>query len=108
MAPPAPSSGRPRGRRRRAPKKKSRVDEVGGEWKKEDNKEELVKEDKIVWGAHHALQQPPSKDPPSVCALLPLFYEKAATPSMIKHGMDVQRQAIAHLSPGQIPATTMD
>ncbi len=37
MAPPALSSGRPRGRRRRAPKKKSRVDEVEGEWKKEDN-----------------------------------------------------------------------
>ena len=71
-------------------------------------KEELAKEDKIVWGGHHALQQPPSKDPPSVCALLPLFYEKAATHSMIKHGMDVQRQAIAHLSPGQIPVTTMD
>ncbi len=27
---------------------------------------------------------------------------------MIKHGMDVQRQVIAHLSPGQIPVTTMD
>ncbi len=37
MAPPGPSSGRPHGRRRQAPKKKSRVDEVGGEWKKEDN-----------------------------------------------------------------------
>ncbi len=37
VAPPAPSSGRPRGRRRGAPKKKSRVDEVEGEWKKEDN-----------------------------------------------------------------------
>ncbi len=34
MAPPAPSSRRPRGRE---PKKKSRVDEVGEEWKKEDN-----------------------------------------------------------------------
>ncbi len=33
----APSSGCPHGRRRRAPKKKSRVDEVGCEWKKEDN-----------------------------------------------------------------------
>ncbi len=29
VAPPAPSSGRPRSRRRQAPKKKSRVDEVG-------------------------------------------------------------------------------
>ncbi len=37
MAPPVPSSGRPRGRRRREPKKKSWVDEVGGQWKKEDN-----------------------------------------------------------------------
>ncbi len=33
LASPAPSCGRPHGRRRRAPKKKSRVDEVGGEWK---------------------------------------------------------------------------
>ncbi len=33
-SPPAPSSGRPRGRRRRAPKKKSRVDEVGGDGSK--------------------------------------------------------------------------
>ncbi len=37
MAPLAPSSGRPHGLRRWAPKKKSRVDEVGGEWKKDDN-----------------------------------------------------------------------
>ncbi len=36
MAPPAPT-GRPCGGRRREPKKNSRVDEVGGEWKKEDN-----------------------------------------------------------------------
>ncbi len=34
VAPPAPSSGRPRSRRRRALNKKSRVDEVRGEWKK--------------------------------------------------------------------------
>ncbi len=37
MAPPAPSSGRPRGWRRWESKNKSRVDEVGGEWKKDDN-----------------------------------------------------------------------
>jgi hypothetical protein len=43
-----------------------------------------------------------------LCALLPLFYEKAATPAMIKHGMDVQRQAIGFLNPGQIPVTTFD
>ena len=32
---------------------------------------------------YHALQQPLLEDPPSMCALLPLFYEKAATPSMV-------------------------
>ncbi len=37
VGPPAPSSKCPRGWKRREPKKKNRVDEVGGEWKKEDN-----------------------------------------------------------------------
>ena len=27
---------------------------------------------------------------------------------MIKHGMTIQREAIAHLNPGQIPVTTFD
>ena len=40
--------------------------------------------------------------------LLPLFYENSATPAMIKHGMDVERQAIQFLNPGQIPITTFD
>ncbi|KAG1680232.1 hypothetical protein GQR58_012522 [Nymphon striatum] len=40
--------------------------------------------------------------------LLPLFYEKAATAAMIKHGMDVQRKAINYLNPGQIPVYAMD
>ncbi len=68
----------------------------------------LAKEDKIAWAAHHALQQLPPENSPSLCALLPLFSEKSSTPSMIKHGMDVQQQAIAHLNPGQIPVTTFD
>jgi hypothetical protein len=40
--------------------------------------------------------------------MLPLFYEKAATPAMIKHGMDVQKQAINFLNPGQVPIITVD
>jgi len=55
---------------------------------------------------YHALQQPSLEDPPGVCALLPLFYEKAATPSMVKHGMEVQRQATDYLNPA--PVTTFD
>ena len=71
-------------------------------------KEELTQQDAIAWAAYHALQQPPMEDSPAMCALLPLFYEKAATPAMIKHGMDVQKQAIEYLNLGQIPVTTFD
>ena len=61
-----------------------------------------------AWAAYHASQQPPIEDPPAVCMLLPLFYEKAATPAMVKHDMNVQRQVIEYLNPGQIPVTTFD
>ncbi|KAK3853780.1 hypothetical protein Pcinc_039693 [Petrolisthes cinctipes] len=41
-------------------------------------------------------------------SFLPLFYEQSATPAIIKHGMDVLRQAVEFLNPGQIPVTTFD
>ena len=72
------------------------------------DKGEITSEDAIAWAAYHASQQTCTEDPPALCALLPLFYEKAATPAMIKHGMDVQREAIQYLNPGQIPVTTFD
>ena len=72
------------------------------------DRNDLTSEDALVWAAYHALQQPLAVDPPAVCALLPLFYEKSATPAMIKHGMDIHRQAIKYLNPGQIPVTTFD
>ena len=72
------------------------------------DKEELARDDTIAWFACHALLQEPYEDPPALCALLPLFYEKAATPAMVKHGMEIQRQAIEYLNPGQIPVTTYD
>ena len=52
--------------------------------------------------------QPTMEDPSALCALLSLFYEKSATPVMIKHGMDVQKQAITYLNHGQIPNITFD
>ena len=51
----------------------------------------LTSEDILVWAAFYALQQPITEDPPALCALLPLFYEKSATPAIIKHGLDMQR-----------------
>lgn len=72
------------------------------------NKEHLNSEDKIAWSAYHSAYQSVTKDPPAVSALLPLFYEKAATPAMIKHGMDVLKQAITFLNPPQIPVIALD
>ena len=71
-------------------------------------KDNLTSDDTLVWAAFHALQQPTIEDPPALCALLPLFYEKSATPAMIKHGLDIQRRAIEWINPGQIPVTTFD
>ncbi|KAK3889182.1 hypothetical protein Pcinc_006754 [Petrolisthes cinctipes] len=69
---------------------------------------ELTCGDAIAWATYHASIQPPVEDPPALHALLPLFYEKSATPAMIKHGIDVLRQAVEFLNPGQIPVTTFD
>ena len=68
-------------------------------------KEKLTSVDIIAWDASmHSL----AVEPPSQCVLLPLFYEKSATPVMIWHGMNVQRQAFELLTPGLIPVTTFD
>ena len=71
-------------------------------------KDDLTSDNTLGWAAFHALQQPITEDPPALCALLPLFYEKSATPAMIKHGLDIQRQAIKWTNPRQIPVTTFD
>ena len=71
-------------------------------------KDDLTSEDSIVWAAYHSRKQEVEKIPPALSALLPLFYEKAATPAMIKHGMDVLKQAITFLNPAQIPVIVLD
>ena len=71
------------------------------------DKEHVVAGDKLTWAAFHSAKQV-EKDPPALTALLPLFYEKAATPAMIKHGMHVVRQATTFLNPGQVPIITVD
>lgn len=55
-------------------------------------KEKLEKDDFISWAAFHASTEPEPANPPALIALLQLFPEKAATISMVKHGMDVLKQ----------------
>ena len=64
-----------------------------------------MKEDYISWAAFHASPEFNPPDSPAVIALLPLFCEKAATLSMVKHGMDVVQ---TYLNPGQIPVMAFD
>lgn len=69
--------------------------------------ENLTSEDTVTWASFHS-SDAAEKDPPALTALLPLFYEKAATPAMIKHGMNVLKQAIQFLNPNQVPVITVD
>jgi len=71
--------------------------------------EELQKDDAISWSAFHASSLESSTEVhPALTQLLPLFYEKAATAAMIKHGMTVLYSATEFLNPGQIPVMTFD
>ena len=45
---------------------------------------------------------------PVISGLLPLFYGKASSLAMVKHGMEMQRKETAYLNPGQIPITAFD
>ena len=69
--------------------------------------ETVSSNDAVTWAAYHASTQI-EEDQPALTALLPLFYEKAATPAMVKHGMDVLKQAITFLNPDQIPIIAVD
>ncbi len=70
--------------------------------------EQPVCEQNISWSAFHASLANIPVNPPVLSSLLPLFYEKVSTFSMVKHGMEIVRQITEHLNPGQIPVTTFD
>lgn len=63
----------------------------------------------IMWSSYHASREdavgPTEK---GIEALLPLFHEKAATPAMIRHGMDLVKQTTEYLNPQQIPVFVVD
>ena len=69
----------------------------------------LEKNDTVAWASYHASNLNLTADPHlALTQLMPLFYEKAATAAMVKHGMVVQRHATEFLNPGQIPVTAFD
>ena len=70
--------------------------------------EELTKGVHLSWAAYHASVTELPNPLPCLSSLLPLFYEKAATVAMMKHGMFVIKEVTEFLNPGQIPVTVCD
>ena len=46
--------------------------------------------------------------PPAINALLPLFLENAHSVAMRQHSMDIVKDVVHHLNPGQVPALAAD
>lgn len=63
----------------------------------------------IVWSSYHASRSDAvGQNAKNIEALLPLFHEKAASPGMIRHGMNLVKQITDHLNPQQIPVLVVD
>ena len=62
----------------------------------------------IAWAAFHAQKQPISSTPTSITGLFPLFMEKADTPAMVKHGLDILIKMTKYLNPEQLSIMACD
>ena len=71
-------------------------------------RDKIINEQAISWATYHAKLQFPVVDPTAIIAMLPLFLEKADTPAMIMHGMDLLIEITDYLNPGQIPVLACD
>ena len=60
-----------------------------------------------AWASFHA-QSITKATTPTESSMLPLFHEKADTPDMIKHTMELAITITEKLSPGQMPVLYLD
>lgn len=62
---------------------------------------ELTEKDYVSWGAYHASCQDQNVDrTQGISSLLPLFHENSKSPAIIKHAMDLVKNAVTFLNPG--------
>lgn len=62
-----------------------------------------------MWSSYHAARSDTVGQPEKgIEALLPLFHEKAATPEMIRHGMELVKKTTEHFNPHQVPVLVVD
>ena len=63
----------------------------------------------LMWSSFHAARSDAVGQPDkNIAALLPLFRDKAATPEMIRHGMNLIKDVTEHLNPHQVPVMVVD
>lgn len=81
-------------------------------WQK--NTQRLIKQqvqnidDPITWAAFHSNEQRSRNFDVTITSLLPLFPDDSKSVAMIRHSMDIIKQAVEHLNPGQVPVLTVD
>ena len=65
-------------------------------------------EKKVSWGAYHSEKRNELPTKKVSSAVLPIFYESAATASMMKHSLDIALATTEFLSKGQITFVCLD
>jgi len=64
-------------------------------------------EDPVSWAAYHGKLQTENKAP-TINALLPLFPDDSKSIGMIRHSMDIVKEAVKFLNPEQVPVVALD
>jgi hypothetical protein len=75
------------------------------------NADKVIDDENLSWAAYHAgcEQNDETRDhSKSLSCMLPLFYEDSKSLAMMRHGMDIVKNAVQHLNPGQVPVMTAD
>lgn len=73
----------------------------------ESNEESTTEQ--VSWSAYHASHQQKNENArPAITSLLPLLPDKAKSPAIIIHTMNISKECVQHLNPGQTPVIAMD
>ncbi|KAK3736786.1 hypothetical protein QZH41_011732 [Actinostola sp. cb2023] len=73
------------------------------------NEESLEEGQLVSWAAYHSTtDQQQQSHSPAISALLPLFPDQAKSVAMNRHAMNVIKECVHHLNPGQVPVIAMD
>ena len=62
----------------------------------------------VSWSGYFASLQTTVDRPPAITGLLPMFKDNAHSPSMIRHAMDLLKNATTRLNPGQPAVLVLD